>query len=44
MQRFLDEGLLRTLEAFVYTERTQSDGDTPGLVGALDLEAYDFRA
>ncbi len=45
MQSYLDGGLFRTLpHAFVYTERTQSDGRIRrGLVGALDLEAYDFR-
>lgn len=46
MQSYLDGGLFRTLpRAFVYTERTQPDGQIRrGLVGALDLEAYDFRS
>lgn len=44
MQRYLDEGVFRVLkDSFVYLERVQSDGRLRrGLVGAVDLEQYDF--
>ena len=46
MERYLKDGTFRTLEnALVYVERTQSDGTVRrGLVGAVDLEQYDFHA
>lgn len=44
MQGYLDTGLFETLEqAFIYVVRTQRDGRVRhGIVGAIDLEAYDF--
>jgi len=44
MRRYLDGGLFWTLEnSYVYVERTISDGRVRrGLVGALDLEEYDW--
>ena len=44
MQGYLDGGLFRTLtDSYIYLERTISDGRVRrGLVGAIDLEAYDF--
>ncbi len=44
MQEYLDAGLLRTLEnSFIYVERTLRSGKIRrGLVGAVDLEKYDF--
>ena len=46
MRRYLDGGVFRTLpQSYVYLERTQTDGKVRrGLVGALDLEAYDYSA
>ena len=46
MQRYLDEGVFRTLpDSFIYVERTLASGILRrGLVGALDLEDYDFSA
>ncbi len=45
MARYLEEGLLvpAVKDGFVLTERTTPAGVRPGLVAALDLEAYDFR-
>ena len=45
MARYLEEGLLvlAVKDGFVLTERTTPTGVRPGLVAALDLEAYDFR-
>lgn len=43
MNRYLDEGLFRTREGFVYVERTMGGHTRRGLVAALDLEAYDFN-
>ena len=45
MDKVLRDGVLDTFDnAMVYVERTQSDGTVRrGLVGALDLLAYDFR-
>ena len=44
MHTYLDSGLFRTLwHSFVYVERSLSDGSVRrGLVGQVDLEAYDF--
>ncbi|HPE15980.1 MAG TPA: DUF1015 domain-containing protein [Oscillospiraceae bacterium] len=44
MEAYLGAGALRALpEGFVYVERTQKDGRVRrGLVGMVDLEAYDF--
>lgn len=44
MEQYVKSGLFREIkDAFVYVERTQSDGKTRhGLIGAVDLEEYDF--
>jgi hypothetical protein len=44
MEDYLGEGRFKTLrESFVYVERTMSGGEVRrGLVGMLDLEAYDY--
>ena len=44
MESYLVSGILREVkDSFVYVERTQSDGRVRrGLVGAVDLEDYDF--
>ena len=46
MARYLAEGLFREYPAsFVYVERRLLDGQIrPGLVGAVDLEQYDYSA
>lgn len=46
MRRYLDEGVFRTVEdSFVYVERALTVGETRrGLVGLVDLEAYDYRS
>ena len=46
MDRYLDEGLFaRYPSSLIYVERTLRSGKVRrGLVGALDLEAYDYRA
>ncbi len=46
MRKYLSEGVLRTLEnSFVYVERDMTVGEKRhGLVGLVDLEAYDFRS
>ncbi len=45
MDRYLSEGVFAAREnAFVYVERVLSDGGIRrGIVGKLDLEAYDYR-
>ncbi|MBQ8929083.1 MAG: DUF1015 domain-containing protein [Oscillospiraceae bacterium] len=45
MKRYLTGGVFREIPAsFVYVRRTQSDGRIrQGLVGALDLEVYDYE-
>ena len=45
MFRYLDGGILKChKDALIYLERTQSDGRVRrGIVGAVDLEEYDFR-
>ncbi len=44
MRRYLENGVFRTLkDSFVYVERTLSGGGVRrGLVGLLDIEAYDY--
>lgn len=44
MEQYLSSAVFRTLESsFIYLERVQSDGRIRrGLVGAVDLEQYDF--
>ena len=43
MSQYLAAGVFETLkDTFVYVERNVSGGVRHGLVGALDLEAYDF--
>ncbi len=46
MQDYLNEGLFETLhDSYVYVERTLPGGTIRrGLVGLIDLEAYDYRA
>ncbi len=46
MDRYLAQGRFRALsQAMIYVERTQANGRTRrGLVGAADLERYDFHA
>ena len=46
MKRYLKSGLFRTIEnSFIYVERFLSDGSVRrGIVGMLDLEAYDYRS
>ncbi len=45
MRRYVDDGLFRTLEqSYVYLERRLVSGVVRrGLVGRIDLEAYDYR-
>ena len=43
MERYLTGGVFRTVpDSFVYVERGTSAGVRRGLVGAIDLESYDF--
>ena len=44
MNQYLNTGVFREInDSFVYVERTLADGKTRnGLVGAIDLEVYDF--
>ena len=44
MDSYIERGLFRKIEeSFIYIERTQSDGFVRrGIVGAVDLEEYDF--
>ncbi len=44
MKKYLAEGTFKTAkDSYIYVERTQSDGRVRrGLVGAIDLECYDF--
>lgn len=46
MEKYLSEGLFEEYkDALIYTERTQADGRVrKGVVGAVDLEEYDFSA
>ena len=45
MKRYLADGTLTKAvsNGFIYIERRTSTGILPGLLGALDLEEYDFR-
>lgn len=44
MEEYRRAVLTRTVHGYVYVERTQQDGTIrQGLVGAVDLEAYDYR-
>ncbi len=45
MQEYLDAGILHTFRrSFIYVERTMVSGKTRrGLMGAIDLEEYDFH-
>ncbi len=44
MESYLADGIFQTLrDSFVYVERKVSGGVRRGIVGAIDLEAYDFR-
>ena len=45
MERYLESGIFNEYKnAFIYVERTQKDGRVrKGIVGAVDLEAYDFH-
>lgn len=43
MQRYLDEGVLRAHEGFVYLERQVGDRTRRGLITCLDLDAYDYN-
>ncbi|MGM9522489.1 MAG: DUF1015 domain-containing protein [Oscillospiraceae bacterium] len=43
MESYLSAGVFETIkQSFIYVERTVTGGVRRGLVGALDLEAYDF--
>jgi hypothetical protein len=44
MEKYVSQGVFETYKnSFVYVQRTQTDGKIRhGLVGALDLEAYDY--
>ena len=46
MKEYLEQGVFETLKAsFVYVERTLENGSIrPGLVGMVDLDAYDYSA
>lgn len=45
MVRYLEEGIFAVYrQSYIYVERTLADGSIrPGLVGAVDLEAYDYH-
>lgn len=45
MERYLADGVFTCYaDSYVYIERTLADGSTrPGLLGAVDLDAYDFN-
>lgn len=45
MAAYLDDGVFQTYEnCYIYVERTLLDGSVrPGLIGAVDLQAYDYR-
>ena len=46
MKEYLEQGVFETLkDSFVYVERTLENGTIrPGLVGMVDLDAYDYSA
>ena len=45
MVRYLEDGVFRAYpDSYIYVERTLVDGNIrPGLIGMVDLEAYDYR-
>lgn len=45
MEQYLKEGVFRVYpDSYIYVERTLADGSVrPGLLGAVDLEAYDYN-
>ena len=44
MKKYVNDVLVEHKDALIYVERTQSDGEIRrGLVGKIDLEAYDYR-
>lgn len=44
MNEYLNSGILRNVEGFIYIERSTDTGIRKGLITALDLEKYDFNA
>ena len=45
MEKYLKDILVSHKDSMIYLERTQSDGKIRrGLIGAIDLEEYDYRA
>jgi hypothetical protein len=43
IQKYLKDGLFSSVEGFIYIERTFGTKKRCGLIGALDLEKYDFN-
>ena len=44
MEKYLKDILVSNPDTMIYVERTQRDGKTrKGIIGKIDLEAYDFR-
>lgn len=44
MKKYLDSGLFREYKnSMIYIERMTSDGMRAGIIGAVDLEEYDYR-
>lgn len=44
MEKYLSDGIFKEYKnAMIYVERTTSDGVRAGVVGAIDLEEYDYR-
>ena len=45
MDKYLSEGVFKTYsDSYIYVERTLADGSVrPGLLGVVDLDAYDYR-
>jgi len=43
MRKYMDEGILRPHDGFVYLERTVAGKTRKGIVLCLDLEAYDYN-
>lgn len=45
MERYLSNGVFKTYHnSYIYVERTLADGSVrPGLLGVVDLDAYDYR-
>ena len=44
MRQYLDTVLTRTVNGFIYLERTTESGVRQGLVGQLDLECYSYNS